>query len=61
MNLKPNKLGRHLFRDFCPRNFCGHVGYDLPPELFRPEIEFPLPVSLSRSVSQTRDKSRIAT
>jgi len=47
--------------DFCPRNFCRHVGFDLPPDLFGPEIEFPLPISLSRSVSQTKDKSSIAT
>ena len=33
------------------------MGFDLPLELFRPEIEFPLPISLSRSVSQTRDRS----
>ena len=52
------QFGRHLFCDFCPRNFCRHVvGFDLPQELFRPGIEFPLPISLSRSVSQTRDKS----
>ena len=55
------QFGRHLFCDFCPRNIWSHVGFDLPPELFRPEIEFPLPISLSRSVSQTRDKSSIAT
>ena len=35
-----------------------HVGFDLPQELLRPEIEFPLPISLSRSVSQTRDRSQ---
>ena len=53
------QFGRHLFCDFCPRNIWSHVVFDLPQELlFRPEIEFPLPISLSRSVSQTRDRSQ---
>ena len=56
-----NQFGRHFFCDFCPRNIWSHVGFYLPPELLRPEIEFPLPISFSRSVSQTRDKSSIAT
>ena len=58
MNLKPNSLDVTCFVTFVDGNFCRHVGFDLPQDFFRPEIEFPLPISLSRSVSQTRDRSQ---
>ena len=37
-------FGRHLFRDFCPEKLLKHAGFDLPLELFEPEIEFPLSI-----------------
>ena len=47
------QFGRHLFCDFCPRNIWSHVGFDVPQELLRPEIEFPLPISLSSVATWT--------
>ena len=37
-------FGRHVFRDFCPEKLLKHEGFDLPLELFEPEIEFPLSI-----------------